>query len=132
MKRLLAAIVAAGACAIAAQADAHHSFPESYLEGKTVTIQGELAQILLRNPHSIVQVVVKEKNGTLVRYAIEWVGATELVGQGVTPQTLKLGDYVIISGEPGRNPADHRVRMTQLRRPKDGFGWTLRPRGAMN
>lgn len=128
MRRWLAAIVAAGAWAIAAQAYAHHSFPESYEEDRTVTIQGELSQILLRNPHSIVQVVVKEKNGSLVRYAVEWVGASELGGQGVTPNTLKLGDYVIISGSPGRIPSAHRVRMTSLRRPKDGFGWTLRPR----
>lgn len=132
MKRLLAALVAAGACATAAQAYAHHSFPDSYVEDRTVTIQGELAQIVLRNPHSFVQVVVKEKDGSLVRYAVEWVGATELGGQGVTAGTLKLGDYVIISGSPGRNPTDHRVRMTSLRRPKDGFGWRIRSRGMVN
>ena len=38
-------------------------------------------------------------------------------------ETLKPGDVVVISGSPGRNPADHRVRMVSLRRPKDGFGW---------
>lgn len=128
MKRMLAAIVAAGACATA-QAYAHHSFPDVYLEDRTVTIQGELAQIVLRNPHSFVHVVVKEKNGSLIRYAVEWVGATELGGQGVTRETLKLGDYVIVSGWPGRNPTDHRVRMTSLRRPKDGFDWKMRQRG---
>ena len=114
---------------MAAQVDAHHSFPDIYLEDRTVTIQGDLAQIVLRNPHSFVQVVVKEKDGSLVRYAIEWVGATELGGDGVTRETLKLGDYVIISGWPGRNPTDHRVRMSSLHRPKDGFGWKLRSRG---
>jgi hypothetical protein len=129
MKRMLAAIAAAGICAIAAQAYAHHSFPDVYLEDRTVTIQGELAQIVLRNPHSFVHVVVKQRDGLLVRYSVEWVGATELGGQGVTRETLKLGDYVIISGRPGRIPTEHRVRMTSLRRPKDGFGWTLRDRG---
>lgn len=128
MKRLLAAIVAAGACA-AAQAYAHHSFPDVYVEDRTITIQGELAQIVLRNPHSFVHVVVKGTDGSLTRYAVEWVGATELGGQGVTRETLKPGDYVIVSGRPGRIPTDHRVRMTSLRRPKDGFGWTLRDRG---
>jgi hypothetical protein len=144
MKRVLAALVAAGsgapnarilrvgvlaACAVAAQAYAHHSFPDIYLEDRTVTIQGELAQIVLRNPHSFVHLVVKEKDGSLVRYAVEWVGATELGGQGVTRETLELGDYVIVSGWPGRNPTDHRVRMTSLQRPKDGFGWKMRSRG---
>jgi hypothetical protein len=128
MKRMLAAILAAGICATAAQAYAHHSFPDVYLEDRTITIQGELAQIVLRNPHSFVHVVVKERDGSLIRYAVEWVGATELDGQGVKRETLKLGDYVIISGRPGRVPTEHRVRMTSLRRPKDGFGWTLRDR----
>jgi hypothetical protein len=128
MKRRLAAIGAAGLCALAAQAYAHHSFPDVYLEDRTITIQGELAQIVLRNPHSFVQVVVKARDGSLVRYAVEWVGATELDGQGVKRETLKLGDYVIISGRPGRIPTEHRVRMTSLRRPKDGFGWTFRDR----
>jgi len=61
----------------------------------------------------------------------DWVrvGATELGRQGVTPQTLKQGDRVVISGLPGRNPTDHRVRMTSLRRPSDGFGWKILPRG---
>lgn len=114
---------------MAAPAFAHHSFPDTYLEDRTITIEGELAQILLRNPHSFVHVVVKEKDGSLVKYAIEWVGAAELGGQGVTRDTLKLGDYVVVSGSPGRNPADHRVRMMSLRRPKDGFGWKIRARG---
>ena len=129
MKRVLAALLAAGACATAVPVSAHHSFPDIYLEDRTVTIEGELAQIVLRNPHSFVHVVVKERDGSLVRYAIEWVGATELGGQGVTRETLKLGDHVIISGWPGRNPTDHRMRMNSLSRPRDGFGWKMRSRG---
>jgi hypothetical protein len=63
----------------------------------------------------------------MVRYAVEWGGAAQLGGQGVTRETLKLGDRVVISGNPGRNPTDHRVRMISLRRPSDGFGWGTRP-----
>ena len=59
----------------------------------------------------------------MVRYAVEWGGAGQLGGQGVTRETLKAGDHVIITGSPGRNPKDHRVRMVTLHRPKDGFGW---------
>jgi hypothetical protein len=127
MKRFLAVLVAAGACAAGAQVYAHHSFPDTYLENQRVTIEGELVQVLFRNPHSFVHVMVKERNGAIVRYAVEWVGAAELGGQGVTPNTLKIGDHVIISGTPGRNAADHRVRMIALRRPSDGFGWQVRP-----
>jgi hypothetical protein len=127
MTRWLAGLVAAGACALSAQAHAHHAFPETYLENRVVTIEGELVQVLFRNPHSFVHVAVKERNGGVVRYAVEWAGAAELRGQGVTQNTLKYGDHVIISGSPGRVASDHRVRMLSLRRPSDGFGWQLRP-----
>ena len=127
MKRYLVVLLAAGAFVLGAQAYAHHSFAATYLEDQSVTIEGELVQFLFRNPHSFVHVMVKEKDGSQVRYAVEWGGAGQLGGQGVTRETLKPGDVVIISGSPGRNPADHRVRMVSLRRPKDGFGWGQKP-----
>ncbi|MBI2829416.1 MAG: hypothetical protein HYX77_09135 [Acidobacteria bacterium] len=127
LKRLLVVLLVAGAfAAIGGRAFAHHSFAATYLENQSVTIEGELVQFLFRNPHSFVHVMVKEKDGTMVRYAVEWGGAGQLGGQGVTRETLKLGDYVVITGSPSRNPEDHRVRMASLRRPKDGFGWGQR------
>jgi hypothetical protein len=127
MKRYLVGLLAAGALVLGAQAYAHHSFAATYLEDQSVTIEGELVQFLFRNPHSFVHVNVKEKDGSTIRYAVEWGGAGQLGGQGVTRESLKPGDHVVISGSPGRNPADHRVRMVSLRRPKDGFGWGQRP-----
>ncbi len=127
MKRLLVGLLVAGSCALDTAAYAHHSFAATYLEDQTVTVEGELVQFLFRNPHSFVHVMVREKGGQQVRYAIEWGGAGQLGGQGVTRESLKPGDVVVISGSPGRNPADHRIRMVTLRRPKDGFGWGAKP-----
>jgi len=127
MKRYLVGLAVAAALVVAAQAYAHHSFAATYHEDQSVQIEGELVQFLFRNPHSFVHVMVKEKDGSMVRYAVEWGGAGALGGQGVTRETLKAGDHVIITGSPGRNPTDHRVRMVTLHRPKDGFGWGRRP-----
>jgi hypothetical protein len=127
MKRLLVVVLVAGACSLGSQAYAHHSFAATYLEDQTVTIEGELVQFLFRNPHSFVHVLVRLKDGQQVRYAVEWGGAGQLGSQGVTRETLRPGDVVVISGSPGRNPADHRVRMVSLKRPKDGFGWGSKP-----
>jgi hypothetical protein len=30
---------------------------------------------------------------------------------------------VIIKGNPGRNPDDHRIRMQSITRPSDGWNW---------
>jgi thiamine monophosphate kinase len=57
------------------------------------------------------------------RWAVEWGGGGQLGQQGVTRDTLKPGDHVIITGSPGRNPQDHRLRMRTIFRPKDGWRW---------
>jgi hypothetical protein len=127
MKRSLVVLLAAGAFVIGAQAYAHHSFAATYLEDQSVTIEGELVQFLFRNPHSFVHVMVKEKDGTMARYAVEWGGTGQLGGQGITRETLKPGDVVVVSGSPGRDPIDKRVRLVTLLRPKDGFVWGKKP-----
>jgi hypothetical protein len=108
---------------VSGHAFAHHSFAATYREKDSVTIEGELVQLDFRNPHSFVHVDVKQKDGTTVRYAVEWGGVGQLGQQGITRETFKVGDHVIISGAPGRNAADHRVRMVTLKRPSDGFSW---------
>jgi hypothetical protein len=106
---------------------AHHSFAATYFEDKQEKVEGDLVQFLFRNPHSFVHLEVKQPNGELVRYAVEWGGGGQLGRQGVTRETLKVGDHVIIIGNPGRNPEDHRLRMIRLQRPSDGYTWGGRP-----
>jgi Family of unknown function (DUF6152) len=127
MKWLLVAPVVVIMLASGALVSAHHSFAATYIETQSVTIEGQLVQFLLRNPHSFVHVNVKEPDGSVVRYVVEWGSPTQLGGQGVNRDTLKPGDHVIISGNPGRNPADHRVRLLSFKRPKDGWTWGLLP-----
>lgn len=125
MKRYLVVPLAVAALAVGRQASAHHSFAATYIEGQSVTIEGQLVQFLLRNPHSFVHVMVKEPDGSMVRYVVEWGSPAQLGGQGVSRDTLKPGDYVIITGSPGRNADDHRLRLLSFRRPKDGLSWGL-------
>lgn len=123
MARYLAVLIVAGVVLLSSQAYAHHSIRATYIEDRTVTVEGQLVQLLFRNPHSFVHVVVRERDGSTVRYAVEWAGANQLGGEGVDRDTLKIGDRVVISGNPGRNSRDHLLRMLSLHRPKDGFGW---------
>ena len=126
MKRHLVAPLAVVALAIGVHAFAHHSFAATYLENQLVTIEGELVQFVLRNPHSFVEVNVKLPDGTMARYIVEWGSPAQLKGK-VSRETLKTGDHIIITGNPGRNAEDHRVRLLTFRRPKDGWSWGLLP-----
>ena len=122
MKQKLLMLVLAGGL-VAGVAYAHHSFAATYFEDKTVKIEGELVQFLYRNPHSFVQVEVKEKDGSTTRCAIEWAAGGQLGQRGVTRDTLKVGDHVIVEGNPGRTDEDHRMRMQGITRPADGWHW---------
>src|SRR6266446_5347755 len=97
MKRYIVAPLALVALAASAPSFAHHSFAATYLENQTVTIDGELVQFVLRNPHSFVDVDVTEKDGSKTRYVVEWAAPAQLAGK-VDRETLKPGDHVVITG----------------------------------
>jgi hypothetical protein len=126
MKRYLVAPLAAVALAVGAQAFAHHSFAATYIENQSITIEGDLVQFVLRNPHSFVDVNVTQPDGSMARYVVEWGSPSQLQGK-INRDTLKPGDHVVITGNPGRNADDHRVRLLTFKRPRDGWSWGLLP-----
>ena len=119
MKRTLLFLVVAAASVLSTQVNvyAHHSFAATYFEDQTITIKGKLVQFLYRNPHSFVHVEAPDDKGEMQTWAVEWGAGGQLGRQGVTRETLKPGDEVIVVGNPGRNPADHRLRMVNITRP---------------
>jgi DNA/RNA endonuclease YhcR with UshA esterase domain len=108
---------------IAAPAQAHHSFPATYFVDQSVTIEGTVVQFLFRNPHSFVHVLAPDKDGTMQRWAVEWGAGGALAQDNVSRDTLKPGDKVVIKGQPGRNPADHRIRMQAIEDKTANWKW---------
>jgi len=101
---------------------AHHSFASTY-SLETVTIEGRVVEFLFRNPHSVVLVETPGEKRQTITWAAEWGTAGQLSRQGIEKDTLQPGDRVIISGNPSRNSADHRLRMGDITRPSDGWKW---------
>ena len=119
MKRALIAFIFA---LCSAPAFAHHSAAAAYFEDKKVTVKGTLVKFLFRNPHALVQVDGPDSSGKMVHWAVEWVGTGQLGQSGITGQTLKTGDQVIVTGNVGRMDP-HQLRMISIQRPSDGFRW---------
>jgi hypothetical protein len=115
-------LLASGAM-VAVPAYAHHSFPATYMVDQTVTIEGTVVQFLFRNPHSFVHVMAPDKNGKMVIWAVEWGAGGALGADNVKSDTLKPGDKVIVTGNPARDAASHRLRMRAIERPADGWKW---------
>jgi len=111
---------------VAAPAPAHHSFAAVYEAHRTVQIEGKIVQFLFRNPHSVLHVLAPDESGETKRWAIEWQGATQLGAGGISAQTVRPGDPVIVTGNPGRVAEEHRILLVTIERTTDGFGWGTR------
>jgi hypothetical protein len=104
---------------------AHHSFSATYDENATpVMIEGELVQLQFRSPHSFVHVMAPDPTGTMQRWAVEWAQGSQLARSGVTRETLRPGDRVVVTGSPARDQNDHRLRLRKIQRPSDGWEWS--------
>lgn len=126
MKRIMILctfLIAGGLLMTGERAYAHHSFAATYFVDQTVTIKGTLTQFLYRNPHSFLKIDSKDANGQDTVWSIEWGGGAQLNGDHVTRDTLKPGDLVVCTGNPGRDPAEHRLRLQKIVRPSDGWKW---------
>jgi hypothetical protein len=115
-------LLSAGAMVVGVAA-AHHSFAATYDSSRQSRIEGEVAQFLFRNPHSMVQILAPDDTGEMRRWAIEWAGINVLTGEGISRETLRIGDKVVVTGNPGRVPTDYRMRMLSIERPEDGWKW---------
>ncbi len=123
LRQLMTVLATVASMFTALSSDAHHSFTATYLESEMQQIEGELVLFMFRNPHAFVHLEAPDENGDLQRYIVEWGSINTLAGQGINRNTFRSGERVIIDGNPGRNPMDHRLRMRKLVRISDGLCW---------
>jgi hypothetical protein len=124
--RVAAALLAVAAWLVATRADAHHSYGATYDTSREIRLEGKLVQFAFRNPHSFVHVQAPDEAGVAQRWAVEWSGTAQLANNGITRETLRVGDAVTIVGRPSRVAGEYRVLMVSLKRPLDGFTWGTR------
>jgi len=104
-------------------ASAHHSFASVYFEEQTVSVEGEVIQFDYISPHTWVHIMAKDQNGDLQRFSAEWSNPARLKQQGLTAESIKPGQQVVITGSPARNPANRHLHLKTITRPADGWNW---------
>jgi len=92
----------AGALIFGVAAYAHHSLGATYEADKEIKLEGKIVQLLLRNPHSFLQIDVPDKDGTMQRWSLEWRSSGQLGQAGIKRDTLKAGDEVVVTANPSR------------------------------
>ena len=116
-------VALAFAMAVPTVASSHHSFAAYYFEEQSVTIEGTIAEFAYRSPHAWVHVDVADAKGGATRFGAEWANPNRLTRDGITVDSLKPGDRVVITGSPGRNARENRIHLKRIERPADGWQW---------
>jgi len=84
-------------------ANGHHSFSAEFDVGRPVDITGAVIDIEWTNPHAWVHVAVEDEQGNVENWAVEMLGVNALVRSGMSPQTVKPGDVLTITGYGSRD-----------------------------
>ena len=117
MRRTAAAIIAV--LVLGSSARAHHGYANFFLDQR-LSIEGEIEELRYGNPH----VVMKIRTAESAVYTATWRSASQVERVGVTRSTLRVGDHVIVTGAPPRDPASHELMpVREIRRPRDGWIW---------
>jgi hypothetical protein len=112
----LALALTAGGAAPAA----HHSLASMYDGSRQTSIDASVTAFHFVNPHPYLIVAVNDGGSDRAEWRLELDNRHELVDVGMTEQTLRPGDRVLVSGSPGRQQA-RILYVRRLERPSDGF-----------
>lgn len=96
------AATAAALAALASPASAHHSFA-MFDRSKQVTLNGRIKEFQWTNPHSWIQVMVKQPDGKEVEWSIEGASPNSLARNGWTRKSLQAGDQVELVMNPAKD-----------------------------
>ena len=120
MRRTLTAL-GIGTLVAVTPVSAHHSFASYYFEDQSITLEGVVQEFQLRSPHAILIFTSRDRDGREQTFSAEWGNPRRLSTQGVTKDTLKPGDAVVVTGSPGRVGSENKVHLKGIKRPADGW-----------
>ena len=113
-------LFAAGFAISVRPAQTHHSVSGMYDTSQQVTFEGVVAQFHFVNPHPYVTLEVRQDGGGTQQWRLEMDNLRELVQVGMTGETLKPGDRVVVKGNPVKSKSQG-LYIRKLDRPADGF-----------
>jgi hypothetical protein len=95
---------------------AHHAASPFYDATKKVEAQGVVTKFLFRNPHSFLYFEADE-GGKKIEWQVELGPAASLTRTGWTPETLKIGTTIKVTGQPSRAAGSYGMCCARITRP---------------
>ena len=104
---------------------AHHSIGRVYDGSQEETVEGVVTEFRFTNPHPFLFIEVETETGLKETWRLEMDNRFELARIGMTDETFRPGDRVVVGGSPDRiRPQSLYLR--RLDRPSDGLRYEQR------
>jgi hypothetical protein len=99
--------------------DAHHSIAGMYDGSRETRVEGVITRVQFVSPHPFIDV---REIATSASWELELDNRREFEAIGITADSFKAGDRVVVTGSPARRDAN-RLYVQRLSRLSDGFGF---------
>jgi hypothetical protein len=95
-------------------AHAHHGWAAFLSEpGSEITLKGTVREFHFVNPHSVVELEVKDEKGQIQIWEGELTSNTNLAPRGWSATSIEYKEEISISGYPAKN-GSHAMRVTKI------------------
>ncbi len=94
-------------------ATAHHSRANFDLE-RVISVEGTVTEFTWKSPHVWMTVDSVDKRGETVQWVIAGNAIPPLKRMGWTRDSFKVGDHIVASGSPDRNPNNHVIYLQEV------------------
>ena len=105
---------------LSATATAHHSIDAVYDSRRPVTIDGTVTRFRFVQPHPFIEFEVKNATGAAEAWHLEMDNLGELQAVGMTADTLKPGERLVVTGSLSRSQS-RALYVRKAVRPADGL-----------
>ena len=108
--------IAAAALLATLPAAAHHSQSAFYDASRKVEITGTVAQFAFKNPHAVIVVDAPDAASQPRQWQVEMGSTTLMTRQGWTPESIKPGDGIKVTGQPSKAEGTYGTCCAQITR----------------
>jgi hypothetical protein len=95
-------VILAGALA-GLPAMAHHSFAAEYSSDQPITLKGALTKVEWTNPHGWIYIDVKDDEGKVTNWAVEFGAPNALLRRGLRKSDFPTGIELVVKGYRAKN-----------------------------